>query len=122
MEIKVIDGYITGFATVGGFPDGIEIEDGVLETLEQDKLTCYRYENGTIIFDEEKYNSKVKVEKLQELRARRELECFSIVNRGQAWYDLLSEDQRIELSNWYQAWLNVTETMVVPEKPLWIKS
>lgn len=122
MQIRVTDGYITGFATTGGFPDGIEVNDGVLEALEQDKLECYRYENGTVIFDEEKYNSKVTAERLQELRTRRKLECFPIVNRGQAWYDLLTEDQRTELNDWYQAWLNVTETMTVPEKPLWVKS
>lgn len=54
------------------------------------------------------------------LRMQRETECFSIINRGQPWYDKLTEEQKTELNTWYQAWLEVTETMVAPEKPKWI--
>lgn len=59
-------------------------------------------------------------DELRELRARREQECFSIVNRGKLWYDNLTEEQLIELNTWYKAWLDVTETRVVPETPSWI--
>ena len=55
------------------------------------------------------------------LRARREIECFSIINRGQLWYNKLTEEQKVELDNWYNAWLDVTETMVIPEKPNWLE-
>lgn len=56
-----------------------------------------------------------------ESRRRREAECFPIINRGQLWYDGLTEQQLAELKEWYQAWLNVTETLVVPMKLVWIK-
>lgn len=55
------------------------------------------------------------------LRERREVECFPIINRGKLWYDTLTTKQLKELNEWYQAWLNVTETLIVPDKPSWLK-
>jgi hypothetical protein len=55
-----------------------------------------------------------------ELRALREVECFSVVNRSFMWYLTLSEEQKTELQEWYQAWLDVTETEIIPEKPVWL--
>lgn len=60
-------------------------------------------------------------EKLDLLREQREIECFPIVNRGKLWYDKLTERQINELDKWYQAWLDVTETKVIPIKPSWLK-
>ena len=48
----------------------------------------------------------------------REAECFPI-NRGQLWYDRLSEKQKAELQVWYSDWL-VTDTLTAPEKPSWL--
>lgn len=58
---------------------------------------------------------------LQELRNKREAECFSIINRGALWYNTLTEEQFVELQKWYEQWLNVTLTRWIPEKPSWIK-
>ncbi len=55
--------------------------------------------------------------KLFTLRQRRASLCFDIVNRGQVWYNTLTEEQRQELQEWYQAWLDVTDTLVEPIKP-----
>lgn len=57
---------------------------------------------------------------LDTLRQRRETECFSIINRGQFWYDLLTKEQKAELRVWYQNWLDVTDTKVIPTKPSWL--
>jgi hypothetical protein len=54
------------------------------------------------------------------LDIRRNKECYSIINRGVAWYDLLTYEQRKELTKWYIAWLNVTDTGIIPEKPEWL--
>ena len=54
------------------------------------------------------------------LRFAREIQCFSIVNRGALWLESLTELQREELRTWYQAWLDVTETGVIPERPSWL--
>ncbi len=60
-------------------------------------------------------------EKLADLRVLREEECFPIINRGNLWYELLTLEQKLELKNWYQSWLDVTETQVIPVKPTWLK-
>lgn len=57
----------------------------------------------------------------RELRLKREKECFSIINRGQLWHSRLSLEQLNELNTWYQEWLDVTTTKIIPTKPLWLK-
>lgn len=55
------------------------------------------------------------------LRKQREEECFPIINRGKFWYDCLTSEQYVELKKWYWDWLNVTDTLVIPIKPFWLK-
>lgn len=55
-----------------------------------------------------------------DLRYAREKECYAIINRGSLWYDMLSIEQRAELSEWYELWLDVTETFCKPTKPVWL--
>lgn len=55
------------------------------------------------------------------LREKREEICFPIINRGVLWYEGLIEQQKLELKNWYKAWLDVTISMVAPMKPDWLK-
>lgn len=57
----------------------------------------------------------------QEIRQRRETECFLVTDRGVFWYEKLSVQQRDELSAWYQAWLDAPQTGEIPQKPLWLK-
>lgn len=58
--------------------------------------------------------------KIEVLRDRRRRECFPIINRGKAWYDLLTIEQEAELKDWYAQWLKVTETLVAPIRPSWL--
>lgn len=55
------------------------------------------------------------------LRNRRQNECFTVINRGQLWYNTLTEEKIEELNKWYKDWLDVTETKVVPRKPTWLE-
>ena len=55
------------------------------------------------------------------LRARRAVECFPIINRGALWYEKLTEEQKLELSSWYEAWLDAPQTGYAPTTPSWIK-
>lgn len=73
--------------------------------------------DGKIKLNKQKYNEDMK---LLTLRIRREEECFNIVNRGEVWYNTLSQEQKEELQEWYQAWLNVTDTKKIPTKPSWL--
>lgn len=57
---------------------------------------------------------------INQLRVMREHECFTIINRGTLWYNELTQTQLIELKNWYKAWLDVTITKIIPEKPTWL--
>ena len=73
------------------------------------------------ITEEQAIELETQRAKLLHLRMLREDECFSIINRGEPWYDRLTEEQKAELDAWYSAWLDVTETKVIPEKPSWLK-
>ena len=68
---------------------------------------------------------------LENLRIRREDECFPIVNRCALWYNTLTNEQQQQLNTWYQAWLNVPQVYqetkpedietIIPQKPSWLK-
>lgn len=93
-----------------------------------DEEVVYDY-NGQLVFkhetESEEYKAAASVhEKLkrkEDLRFRRETECFMVINRGYLWYDTLTAAQRDELKMWYEAWLNITKTLIVPVKPEWLK-
>ena len=78
------------------------------------KPETYKYEDIQI------YKPFTNEEYINNLRAKRETECFPIINRGQLWYETLTEEQRTELKEWYRAWLDVTDTLQVPTKLSWL--
>lgn len=88
----------------------------------QEFMEAYKYypDNGEVKFDHTKYTSIIHKKELDELRYRRQKECFDIVDRSQLWYNSLTEEQLSELTEWYNAWLKVTETLTPPEKPAWL--
>lgn len=93
----------------------VDMTSSQIEDIEK-KLGKIKYENGVIqdVVFEEVLTTNV-------IRTRRIRECFPIINRGQLWYNTLSEAQVLELQTWYQAWLDATDTLVIPEKPSWIE-
>jgi hypothetical protein len=94
----------------------VEVTDELAEKLNNWPATkIWQYDWDTKAFN------LVQTPYLDGLRFARTMECFEIINRGQGWYLLLTEDQKAELIAWYQAWLDVTETGVIPVKPEWIK-
>ena len=56
-----------------------------------------------------------------DLRVKRAEVCFPVINRGALWYDKLTEEQKAELSVWYQAWLDAPETGIIPTAPTWLE-
>lgn len=62
-----------------------------------------------------------KIDKIDMYRFIRSQVCFPIINRGQLWYDNLTNAQKEELAKWYNDWLNVTETLIEPKTPEWLK-
>lgn len=57
-----------------------------------------------------------------EIRRRREKECFPIVNRSRMWHSRLTNEQQSELARWYQMWLDAPETDIIPVTPVWINN
>ena len=96
--------------------------------MERDAYHIVNGYNGALFFVEytetDEYKSKAAAFKekseIRQLRRRREEECFAVINRGELWYEHLTVPQKVELGHWYDAWLNVTETKVVPKKPEWL--
>ena len=82
----------------------------------------FRLSDGKLVRDAEKEAADSLALEQAFLRERREKECFSVVNRGWIWYSSLTLAQWRELRSWYLAWLNVTDTKVIPERPTWLDS
>ena len=80
-------------------------------------------------FQIQEIDSPTTEEILDDLRLRRRYECFDVVNRGQVWYDSLTQIQKEELKTWYKNWLDVTEKYsegisieyIITTRPSWIK-
>lgn len=118
LERVVISSKFNAYADLkGDNPKAIFISQ---EDLEQIGLTkCFDLENNCVV-DYDNTIDKI-IERKNELRARRQSICFPIINRGQLWYNTLTESQKKELNIWYKAWLDVTETLTEPVKPEWLK-
>lgn len=118
MKVKLNEqGYITDYALIGDLVDGIEIPDP--EDLEHffKNFKAYTIDG----FNAEQSDEINKLEQQELYRHQREEECFPIINRGAMWYEMLTEEQKDELRTWYKAWLDVTDTMIIPERPIWLK-
>lgn len=130
MKIKLdSDGYVSEWALHSDdekiicLPDGIEVDDIPDDEVEQfyEESRAYYLSDGKLVKDLDRMDEIVAEREKQALRNRRAIECFSIVNRGEAWYDTLTAGQREELRSWYLDWLDVTETLSAPTAPDWIK-
>ena len=114
------NGYVESYALVGTLIDGIEVPDP--EDIEhfETHYAAYGFADGKVSFNDVWQTMLDKAKVVDEIRNRRETECFPIVNRGQLWYDKLSKKKKEELEQWYQAWLDATNTGGVPEKLAWL--
>ena len=115
MKIKIL-----GQLSYQSFPetdDMIEVDDELLKQI--GKTKCFDVNKQKVI-DYVKPVRSIEAQ-LKSLRFKREKECFPIINRGQLWYSTLTAEQYRELQVWYQAWLDVTETLVIPEKLGWLE-
>lgn len=124
LQIRKKDNRIMGYGIEGSI---LEDDDNYVVEISDntpiDNIYWSYYQNGEVIFDSALKEKEEKEELKNELRQRREGECFSIVNRGAAWYNLEvnTPEKQKEFAQWYQAWLDVTDTLVAPEKPFWLK-
>lgn len=114
-------GFIASFALEGEITDGIELPTPEDIDHFMEHWRSYRSKDGKALFDEEQDTAPAVESEKEALRQRRQTECFTFVNRGQLWYATLYVKQLAELTAWYTAWLKVTETKTIPERPVWLK-
>lgn len=112
--------YLTCFCVDAELNGGIEVTTPEDIDSFTDVFRAYRYENGELILDADKLQVLQDERVADVLRHRREKVCFPYINRGYLWYSKLTEEQKTELAVWYQAWLDVTDTKVVPIAPEWL--
>lgn len=118
-EVKAVEEQFH-YETIAEYPNGgkevekvIDVEGVEYKPARDEKENIYVYITYT---EEELLENKKNI-----LREKRDVECFSIINRGKLWYDTLTSEQIEELNEWYRAWLDVTTTLVEPKRPEWIK-
>lgn len=114
-------GYVKSYAVIGDLVDGIDLPDPEDALHFEENFNAYKVHDGTVAFDAARSAALHDEAEKQDLRDRRQTECFAFVNRGQLWYATLSVKQLAELTAWYKDWLKVTETKVVPERPAWLE-
>ena len=115
------NGYVSGWCMVGD-NGGEEYDPPEDFDSFLDRFDVFKLIDGKLVRDAEKEDAERLAAEQNSLRERREKECFSVVNRGWIWYSSLTLAQWRELRTWYLAWLKVTETGVIPERPSWIDS
>ena len=109
------NGWVTGPNIPSSEEDTeMEVSSEIFGKLGQIPFTKnWRYVNGEFVLEDLMDDNT--------LRSRRQKECFNIIdNRSQLWYNHLTDAQKQELDGWYEAWLSVTETHVIPVKPDWL--
>ena len=116
-------GYVQAYALIGDFgtPSIAANEPENIDDFENNYRSYYLSKDNTLVKSDNKQKDIEEQREFANLRSQREKACFKYINRGDLWYNKLTNEQKIELESWYQAWLDVTETKVVPVAPEWLK-
>lgn len=117
MKIQIDEkGYVQNFVLVGeGSACNINVAEPDNFSSNLQYYRAWKYDGENLIFDENRALEIEDTSKKDGIRENRMRKCFPIVNRGQFWYDTLTEDQKTEIREWYQKWLDAPETGVEPE-------
>lgn len=100
--------------------NGILVEDDVDREHFITNSIFYKIIDNHLVFDESKKAEADHQFRISTIRMRRQAECFSVIDRSQLWYNTLTNEQKAELQEWYEAWLVAPDTLVIPTKPDWI--
>ena len=120
MKIQVDEnGYVENYVLVGeGSACNINVD--LPEGFEAEHYAAYRLIDGALVLDADRLAALQLAERQNAIRARRERECYSVINRGQLWYEGVSITHLVELRNWYKAWLDAPATLIIPDSPAWL--
>lgn len=123
MQVILNDqGYVKAYALIGGFgsPSVTVDEPTDINDFENNYRSYYLSEDNVLVKSEDKQKEIDNNREMVFLRSQREKACFPYINRGSLWYGKLTANQKEELDVWYQAWLDVTDTKIIPEMPEWL--
>lgn len=115
-------GYVKAYALIGSFgSDFVTVDEPENINDFENNYRSYYLSDGNVLVKSDDKLKEIEVEReLVGLRSQREKACFPYINRGALWYSKLSDEQMNELNAWYQAWLDVTNTKVLPDMPTWL--
>ena len=85
-------GYVESYALEGDLLDAVETEEPDDLSHFEEHFTAYQVRDGTMVFDDAQAAVEQAEAAKDAYRKRREVECFPVINRGQLWYDTLSEE------------------------------
>lgn len=119
MQIKIDrDGYITDYCIGGSIADSVEVVQPA--DFARQQYRAYRLLDGILTLDEDRLTSLQLADRQNAIRARRERECYPVINRGQLWYEGIGLARLAELRQWYKAWRDAPATLIVPDRPAWL--
>lgn len=115
-------GYVQAYALIGDFgtPSIAVDEPENIDDFENNYRSYYLSEKNVLVKSDDRQKEIEEQRELTDLRSQRDKLCFPYINRGYLWYNKLTKAQKTELDSWYQAWLDVTETRLVPDAPEWL--
>ena len=106
---------VTGYIVFSEFEDDGILYDQAIPNDFVHEYYKFKYENGKLV------KTDIITEREKEaIRSLRKVQCFSIVNRGGAWYKLLTAEMEEEFIKWYKDWLDAPGTGVIPKRPVWL--
>lgn len=113
------NGYVKNYVIVGeSSACGTETE--MPEGFGADNYAAYKLMDGALVLDADRLAALQLADRRNAIRARRERECYSVINRGQLWYEGVSITHLVELRKWYKAWLDAPATLIIPDRPAWL--
>ena len=121
MKIQIDkNGYIQNFVIVGESSTcNIEVDEP--EDFSIDRFQEWKYDGEKLVYDIEQAKVLQAERNKDEIRFERQRVCFPVVNRGQFWYDTLTQSEKNKIREWYQQWLDAPETGVIPDDLDFIK-
>ena len=120
MKVQVNEsGYVENYVLVGE-SSACDIEVETPEGFTPDFYQAWKYAAGKLVYDEDRAAELQAEANKNVIRARRERECYSVINRGQLWYEGISLARLAELRQWYKAWRDAPATLIIPDRPAWL--
>ena len=121
MKIQIDkNGYIQNFVIVGESSTcNIEVDEP--EDFSIDRFQAWKYDGEKLVYDIEQAKVLQAERNKDEIRFERQRVCFPVVNRGQFWYDTLTQSEKNKIREWYQKWLDAPETGIIPNDLDFIK-